>query len=233
MNVLMPLFAASVAWAFELPTPIEIGLVALAVSPVPPLLPQKQAKARGEHAYSISLLVVAAGLAILLVPLSIELLGWALGREAHMLPWPVAKLVFATVFAPLMAGMLVNRFAPALAPRLSRPVALVGGLALATFVVPVLFTAWPAIAALLGGGALNAIAAFVGLGLAVGHTLGGPDPHERTVLALATATRHPGVALAIGAANFPDQKVVPAILLYLVVAGVLAIPYVMWRTRRT
>ena len=104
---------------------------------------------------------------------------------------------------------------------------------LAASVAPILLTAWPAIAALVGSGALLAIAAFVGFGLAVGHALGGPDPHDRTVLALATATRHPGVAMAIGAANFPNEKVVPAILLYLVVGGVLAIPYVVWRTRRT
>lgn len=78
------------------------------------------------------------------------------------------------------------------------------------------------------------IAAFVLLGLAVGHLLGGPDAHDRAVLALATATRHPGIALAIGATNFPEQKaVLPAILLYVVLGAILTLPYVMWRKRAT
>ncbi len=70
------------------------------------------------------------------------------------------------------------------------------------------------------------------IGLAVGHWLGGPDPNDRTVLALAAASRHPGVALAISSANFPgDEAVLPALLLYLLAATVLAIPYVKWRKR--
>ncbi len=35
---------------------------------------------------------------------------------------------------------------------------------------------------------------------------GGPTPDDRTALALATASRHPGVALAIAGANVADQK---------------------------
>jgi BASS family bile acid:Na+ symporter len=72
----------------------------------------------------------------------------------------------------------------------------------------------------------------VAVGLAVGHGLGGPDPHGRTVLALATAARRPGVALAIASANFlADKAILPAFPLYLVFGAILAIPYVIWRTR--
>ncbi len=151
-----------------------------------------------------------------------------------MNPWPIAELVLATVLAPLAAGMLAGRLAPGLASRFARPVALIASIALAAGFLAVLLTARPAIVALAGSGALLAIAAFVLIGLAVGHVFGGPDPHDRTVLALAAATRHPGVALAIGSANFPGQKdVLPVLLLYLVAGAVLAIPYVMWRKRAT
>jgi hypothetical protein len=70
------------------------------------------------------------------------------------------------------------------------------------------------------------------IGLITGHLLGGPDSEDRTVLALATAARHPGVAMAIASANFPEQKLAPAaILLYLLLSALLSIPYVMWRRR--
>ena len=42
------------------------------------------------------------------------------------------------------------------------------------------------------------------------------------MLALATASRHPALALAIAHANFPEQKLAaPAVLLYLIVSGIV------------
>jgi BASS family bile acid:Na+ symporter len=42
------------------------------------------------------------------------------------------------------------------------------------------------------------------------------------VLALATTSRHPAIAIAIAHANFPQQKLaVPAIVLYLIVSGIV------------
>ena len=149
-------------------------------------------------------------------------------------PWTIAKLVFATVLAPLLAGIAVRRLAPGVAARFARPVGLIANIVLMACALAILATVWPAIVALLGTGALWAVVAFVAIGLAVGHVLGGPDPNHRAVLALATASRHPGVALAISSANFPgDKAVLPALLLYLLAATVLAIPYVMWRKRAT
>jgi len=61
----------------------------------------------------------------------------------------------------------------------------------------------------------------------VGHLLGGPE-----LLALATASRRPGVALLIAAENFPDQKpVAPALVLYVIVGAIASVPYTRWRRR--
>jgi BASS family bile acid:Na+ symporter len=232
INVVMPLVSAAMAWTLDLPHAIEVALVALAASPVPPVLPKKQIKARGEPSYAIGLLVVAALIAVLFVPIAVELVGLAFHLPVHMNPWPIARLVVATVLAPLVAGLAVRRLAPELAARFARPVGRIANVVLMLCVVAVLTTAWPAIVAFVGTGALWAVAAFVAVGLAVGHGLGGPDPHGRTVLALATAARRPGVALAIASANFPaDKAILPAFLLYLVFGAILAIPYVIWRKR--
>jgi BASS family bile acid:Na+ symporter len=45
------------------------------------------------------------------------------------------------------------------------------------------------------------IAAVAAIGLAIGHWLGGPNPDDRTVLALSTASRHPAIALAAATAG--------------------------------
>jgi len=54
MDVVMPLLAASIVAAFDLNAAVEVALVALAVSPAPPVLPKKQIKAKGEPSYAIA-----------------------------------------------------------------------------------------------------------------------------------------------------------------------------------
>lgn len=49
------------------------------------------------------------------------------------------------------------------------------------------------------------------------------------MLAFATASRHPGVAIAIVQMNFPSEPAVtPAVLLYLVTSTVIMIPFQGW-----
>ena len=230
MYVVMPLFATALVAVFDLHPAVEIALITLAVSPVPPLLPKKGRKAGGPGDYVIGLLVAAALFAIVFVPLAVDLLGRVFGRPAQISVATIAQLVFTTVFLPLAAGIAVRHFAPAFADRIAKPISLVAAVLLPASALPVVFTAWPAITSLIGNGTIIAIAAFVIVGLATGHVLGGPAPEKRTVLAFSTASRHPGIALAIASANFPGQKLVlAAVLLYLIVNAVVSIPYMKWR----
>jgi bile acid:Na+ symporter, BASS family len=67
----------------------------------------------------------------------------------------------------------------------------------------------------------------------IGHVLGGPEPDNRPVLALATASRHPAVALAIAHANFPEQKLAAAeVFLYLILSSILSALYLSWIKRK-
>jgi bile acid:Na+ symporter, BASS family len=231
-DVIMPIVAVAMAAAFNLTEAVEISLVALAVSPVPPVLPAKQIGARGSPTYAISLLVVAALVSVVFIPVSIELVSQFLPAPAKMQPWPIARVVFETVLAPLISGMFIRRIIPTVALRISRPVAFFALAVLITSFALVLSAMWPAMIALVGNGTLASIATFVLVGLGVGHMLGGPDAHDRVVLALATATRHPGVALAIGATNFPRKNaVLPAILVYVILSAIITVPYVIWNKR--
>ena len=80
-------------------------------------------------------------------------------------------------------------------------------------------------------GTVVAMGLFIVVGLLAGHLLGGPATDDRTVLAMATASRHPGVALAVAHLNFPDEALPAAVLLFLLANAVLSIPYVAWRKR--
>jgi BASS family bile acid:Na+ symporter len=233
MYVIMPLVAAGLVVAFDLPLAVKIALVALAVSPVPPVLPKKQLKAGGHAPYAISLLVVMAALSIVIVPVAVSWFTAAFDRTGEIAPLAVAKVVLASVLAPLAVGLALRPWVPTFATRVAGPVALLGTMMLALSALPLAYAAWPDIRALFGNGTVLIIAAMAAIGLAIGHGLGGPQADDRTVLALSTTSRHPAVALAVAVAVGAQSKPgLAAVLLYMIVAILVSVPYVIWRKRQ-
>ena len=232
MNVLMVAFAVAIDTFFDLDPAIEIALVALAVSPVPPILPKQLTTGRSAP-YAMGLLVGAVLLAIILVPASIELLGHYSGVDVHMPPAKNIPIVLISVILPVLAGIFVRQFAPTFAEQIANPVSRFATILLTIALVTIFITMSGQIWSLFGNGVIFVLALFTLVGLAIGHMLGGPDPDDRTVLALATCVRHPGVAVAIAGLNFPERKaeVMAVILCHLVVGAMVSIPYKTWRKR--
>ena len=234
MNVVMPLVAMGLVVVLDLPLPVKIALVALAVSPVPPLLPNKEAKAGGRVSYAIGLLVALALLSIVVVPITVSWFASVFDRSGHIAPAQVAKVVLSSVLVPLAAGIVVRHLFPALAAKLARPVSILGMVLLVVSGLPLLHAAWPAVQALIGSGTVLVFAAMAVIGLAVGHALGGPDASTRTVLALSTTSRHPAVALTVALGSGADKmQALAAVLLYVIIALLISVPYVAWRRKRT
>jgi bile acid:Na+ symporter, BASS family len=219
MNVVMPLFALSLAMTFDLHPAVKIALVALSVSPVPPLFPHKASEAGGREAYTLGLLVAMAVLAIVVIPITMEIFGSLTTLPLQMSVRSVASLVGSTIVLPLFGGIALRKLAPGFAQRAARPVGILAGVLLVLSVVPVLFVSARTILSLIGNGTVLSLVAFALLGLGTGYLFGGPDPENRRVLALATSSRHPGIAVAIANTNFPNQKLaIPAIVLYLIIS---------------
>lgn len=232
MNIVMLGFAIAVILLFQPPAPIKIALVALAVSPVPPVLPGKQFKAGGSVEYTIGLLTGAAAVSIVLVPLAIEEVGRAFGFNTHAPIGKVISIVLISTIVPLAAGVGVHHFLPAFAGRIARPVSLFATSLLIAAFLPVLVMVTPRFWSLVGSGALLCLGMFTLVGIAVGHLLGGPHPDNRAVLALAAGTRHPGMAMAIASINFPGEKDVLAVVLFhLIIGGIISLPYIKWHQR--
>jgi BASS family bile acid:Na+ symporter len=226
MNIVMLGFTLAAAYLFPLPPPLQIALLGLAMAPVPPILTWKQKRADGTSSYAISLCVTASFLAVLLVPLAIALADIVFHADYRMPATRVVPIVLISVIVPLVLGMLVERLAPTIAARIAQPVAISGTVLLILAALPVLFVTLPAVWVLVGRGLLLFLALFTAFGLLVGHVLGGPHTHDRVVLALATGTRHPGVAMAIAAFNFPDEKAaVAVVLMHVFIGALVSIPY--------
>lgn len=233
MNVIMPLAALAMVSLFDLHPAVAVAMIALSVAPIPPVVPRKALKAGGGAGYTIGLLVAASVFAIVFVPVAVALLASVFGKAVRVPPERVATVVALTVLAPLAAGLIAHRLAPRFAERAAAPISVIGLVLLVAGSAPVLVVEMPTIVTLIGNGTVVALAAFVVLGLAAGHLLGGPDADERFVLALTTSSRHPGVAfVVIASAGYSDQKLlIAALLLYLLVNAIVTLPYVAWSKR--
>jgi BASS family bile acid:Na+ symporter len=230
--VVMPLVAVAMARLFDLRPSVEIMLTALAISPVPPLLPRKEGKAGGHAPYALGLMVIIGVLAIAIVPIAARLIGAYVGLPFSMPAGAVATVIVGMVVLPLAAGLIVRAALPALAERSAKLVGRVATVLLAISVLPILVATLPAAIALIGNGTLVAMITFVVIGLITGHLMGWPGEDHEVVLALSTGARHPAIALAIGKANFPDEPdLVATLLLYLLVSAAVGAAYIAWRKR--
>jgi BASS family bile acid:Na+ symporter len=231
MYVVMPLCVLLLVTSFALHPAVKVALLALAVSPVPPVLPRKEMKlvAPDRAVYVYGLLVAACLLSILVAPAVSALVAASLDIDVAADPLAVARVVFASVLLPLGVGLALHRWWPA-SQRLAGAAETIGMVLMVAAFALMVTRVWPAFGSLVGDGTLLAIVAVTLIAVAVGHLLGGPIDDDRTVLAFATAARHPGVAVAV--ASISDQALAPAAILLAVVVGAVAtVPYAAWRRR--
>jgi BASS family bile acid:Na+ symporter len=233
MNIAMPVAAGAICLALSLQRPVSSMLLALSLCPTPPLLPSKAIKAGGGGSYAASLLVAAAIFSILSAPVAVELMERVFGTPLEMSPLAIATVLVPMMLAPLLVGMVLRPVLGAFAEDASKWLSLLATVALLSALALVYAANWRGMADLIGNGTILALSLFCFAGMAIGHMLGGPEPGDRTVLALATSSRHPGLAIAICLMNFPTEKgVLPVALIYSIVSAVTWIPYVIWRKRQ-
>jgi len=222
MNVMMPIVAFAIVRMFDLNPAVKIALVALSVSPVPPIFPNAaRKKASGSGDYTIGLLVATSLLAIVVVPTAMKMFERLTGLPLGMSARSIATMVLGATIAPLVVGIALRAVAGTGIERVAKVVGTVALICLVASFLPILFQAARPLAALVGDGTLGSMTLFALTGALIGHGLGGPTAANRRVLALATASRHPGMAIAIAHANFPEQRLaIVAILLYLIVSAI-------------
>lgn len=230
--VIAPVLAVILVRGLGLRQEVAIILVALAVSPLPPLLPSRSAKAGGEPAYGQGLVLILAVLAVPVIALSAEVLQFVFGRDYRSTPWAIARLLTLSILAPLGAGMILAKLRPVTAARLEASLRRAQHWLLPAAMIALVISSAPAIWALIGDHTLLAVGTFVVVTFAVGLVLGGPVRREATVLALATSCRHPATALALASANFPGTNAHAAVALYGVVTVVVGGAYTVWSRRR-
>jgi BASS family bile acid:Na+ symporter len=216
---------------FEFQRAAEIALVALAISPLPPLLPSKESRVVGNTSYGVALMASLALLSFVTVPLSVKVLEQVVGRPLNVPTAAIARMVSVAVLLPLLVGMAVRTLRPAVAKRIEPVITLVAKILLILGAVALFAGMWRAILGAIGGGAVAAMLVFVVLALAIGDLLGQPEREHSIVLALSAASHHPAIALSIASANAPNEHFAGTILLYLLVNLVVGGLYIAWQHR--
>jgi bile acid:Na+ symporter, BASS family len=221
MNVVMPLTALALGLTLDLNPAVKRAGCTLGITD-PSVFPKKALKEGGRQDYAIGLLVAVGLLSIVTIPVTMYLIGQLVGIPLQMPVRSVAVLVLSTTLLPLLIGIGVRRLASAVAERAAKPLAVVATVLLVTSALPILAGSFRTVLSSIGDGRVLAATAFAPVGFIAGHPLGRPDRENSRVLAIATGSRHPGIAAAIAHTNFPNQKLVlPAIMLYIVVCGIL------------
>lgn len=232
VNVIAPLAAAGVIALTPLTAPVKAGIVLMAISPMPPLVPSAQLKVGARKAYAYGLYVALAVLSVAIAPATAAIISAIYAVDLKLSPVDVARNVGLIVLLPLAIGIGLRRLAPTFAGRAAGPIRAASGLLLYLAFIPMVVAAWPQMKALIGDGSIAACAVVILIALAGGHLLGGPDPRDRAALAVASATRHPGIALIIAGANTLDPAAPAAILGFLLVGMIATTPYKRWMKGR-
>jgi BASS family bile acid:Na+ symporter len=225
VEVIPPVAAALLVWFLPVEPVVKAGIMLMAISPVPPLVPGQElgVGARKEFAYGLYVAMVL--LTLVAVPLAFDLAARLFGH-GRTIPFSlVATTVLTGVIAPLAIGVAINRLLPGLAARAAPWIYRISFLLVSLAFIPIIASAWPAIVGLVGDGALLAMVGLVVVTLAGGHLLGGPDPVDRMTLAVASSVRHPGIAMLLANAAFDDKRVSAAVLLFLLVGLVVGTLY--------
>jgi BASS family bile acid:Na+ symporter len=143
----------------------------------------------------------------------------------------VARQVAGVQFLPVCLGLAIQKFGANWAAKIARPLtAIANGLFVVLIVLacivgfPLLFKVW--------GLPLFAIAFMVLFSLGIGHALGGLGNDNRSILAIACIARNVGLALFIAILNDIQQQVLPTLITYLIVGGILGVIYSLWNKRR-
>lgn len=232
VNLIVPAVALAMCLLLPIEKSVRIGIMIIAVSPLAPLLTGKVMRAGMDASRTVGLYVMLILVAVPIVPATVALLSDLLPPDASVSVGAIARLVLISVLAPLAVGMGVAQVWPAVANRLAGPITIAGYGILALLAVPVIWTQASQIGSLVGNGTIIAMAVTIVAGIVAGHLMGGPQPQGRSALALAAATRNPGIAGLIASSSFPeDRQLQLVIMLFVAVSVICSAAYLRWQKR--
>jgi bile acid:Na+ symporter, BASS family len=231
VDLLVPLIALLVIVLVGPPKTVAVGLILLAASPASPTVLRNITQAYGSDEYAVSFHVALALLAIVTVPVSIDLLSYATGVPVDATLSAVAELVGINILLPMVAGMISGWLFPAMARRISQPLEIFSVILIILLVILLLLPTYQVLFAM-DIRSYVAIALMTIGALAAGHLMARGRPEEQTTLALESATRNTGLTLLMASSFTSLEKALPVLIPYVVLSWIICQTYVVFRRIR-
>ncbi len=220
--VIVPLAALGIVTLFHVSDGVATGVLLMAIAAGVPFVILAGGRGKGgSHELAIGLAIVLPAISTLLVPFAADLI--VPGSERVNVPPAQLIGLVAYQFVPLLLGFLAAIALPSISAkllRITKPITLVALLALLATLVPLIIKSAGAV---FGSFGILAIVSIVLVSLAAGWFLAGSKREYRATLAVGTALRNPGLAMAIATTAFAAQPLVAAgVVTYFLVQALAA-----------
>ena len=200
--VLIPVLAYVVSRLLSLEPAVMIGLLLAATAAGAPFLTTLTKIAEGDLAFAAGLLVLLLVVTIFYMPIVVPLIAPAAMVSALAIATPLVL----TMLLPLGLGLLIDSWFEPLTDRLLPILNKVSSVALVVLVATTVLTNYKPLLSMFGTGAILAALLVIVGGFATGCFLGGLDPVDRSVAALATGQRNIAAATVVATQNFDDPR---------------------------
>ncbi len=207
--VIMPFTAIGLALAFQLPPELLVGVVLVGSAPGGTASNVMVYLAKGDTALSVAMTTASTLIAPVLTPLLVLLLA---GSYLPVDPWALFQSILLIVLVPVVAGVLLRRFATRLVERVLPWLPLVSVVGIALVVLAVVAGS---AAAILSVGLLVAVVVILHNG--VGYGLGflaakavGLDESARRAVAIEVGMQNSGLAAGLARTHFTPESALPA-----------------------
>lgn len=216
--VLLPALCLALVQVSGVPTAVAMGMMLLAASPGGTSAALYTHLARGDVALSLSMAALTSLLALLTLPVIVNLSLFAFYGETASVRLEVVQVlqIFAIAIVPALVGVFIRSRHPALAARLDRPVKALATIFLAMVVIFALIGQWSLLSS--WGPTVGAVAvAFNLIALAVGYSvprLLGVERRQAVALSMSTGIRNAALVIALAMSDYmlndPELAIPPA-----------------------
>lgn len=230
----MPLLGWSLGKLFALETPYAVGLILVSCCPGGTASNVVTYLARANVCLSVVMTMVSTFAAVAMTPL---LTSWLAGTLVEVDAWGMFRSTVQIVIAPVVIGVLVNRFAPRLVRRVQLGLPLVSVIVIALICASIIGGSATAVQ----GAAWRLIGAVFGLhagGFALGYgaaRLFGFDPIVARTVSIEVGMQNSGLGVALARKHFADPlTAVPCAIssvFHSVIGSILA-GWWRWRSRQ-
>jgi BASS family bile acid:Na+ symporter len=219
----------ALAWLIILVLPLSeghaAGLMLVSLAPIAPFLPMAASKARGDMTFTGAYILLGTVLTVVLMPL----LAPMLIKGLTLSTWPLAKPLIILVLIPLMIGIAIRFYKPAVAAKIFKPVKKTGGIFLLLCLGTTLWIYGNQMLGTVGSFATAAWVIFMVVMAVLPYLIGfGLKQNQRSVMALGQSSRNisAGFVAFFGITNPPEGMFLMVLLVVPihVIIGLLSVP---------